>query len=291
MSKGTRTVLRGGGDGNVVPLTRPLRRRQRYGTVIADLEEHKIIDLLPDRTAPTLAAWLGQQPQIEIVSRDRATEYARGITEGAPQAVHVADRWHVLRNLREAAERVLDAHRAQWQDITLPEAMDRVPPVRRSQHEQVARQARREQRQERYAAVRALHAQGMPLLQIARHLQMGRATVRATSRRMSSPSARPIGANPVTCSPTWPISNGAGLRAATMVSACGRISKPRATADRVAWLRSGCANDAASPLQRRRTNTGRQSPTVPCTRSPIALRLGEPPVGVLSGCCCRTRRL
>jgi len=97
-----------------------LRRRQRYGTVIADLEEHKIIDLLPDRTAPTLAAWLDQQPQIEIVSRDRATEYARGITEGARQAVQVADRWHVLRNLREAAERVLDAHRAQWQDNHAP---------------------------------------------------------------------------------------------------------------------------------------------------------------------------
>lgn len=55
-----------------------LRRRQRYGTVIADLEEHKISDLLPDRTAPTLATWLRQHPQIEIVSRDRATEYARG---------------------------------------------------------------------------------------------------------------------------------------------------------------------------------------------------------------------
>ncbi len=155
-----------------------LRRRQRYGTVIADLEEHKIIDLLPDRTAPTLATWLRQQPQIEIVSRDRATEYARGITEGAPQAVQVADRWHVLRNLREAAERVLDAHRAQWQDITLPEEMDRVPPVHRSRHEHMARQARQEQRRERYATVRALYAQGMPLLQIARCLQMGRATVR-----------------------------------------------------------------------------------------------------------------
>jgi transposase len=84
-----------------------LRRRQRYGTVIADLEERTIIDLLPDRTAATLAAWLRQQPQVEIVSRDRSPEYARGISAGAPQATQVADRWHVLRNLREVGERFL----------------------------------------------------------------------------------------------------------------------------------------------------------------------------------------
>ncbi len=155
-----------------------LRRRHRYGTVIADLEDHKIIDLLPDRTAATLASWLRQYPCIEIVSRDRSPEYARGITEGAPQGVQVADRWHVLRNLREAGERLLDAHRAQWRDIALPDPTDRVPTVRRSRHEQSARQAGHYQRQERYAQVRALHAQGTSQLQIARQLRMGRVTVR-----------------------------------------------------------------------------------------------------------------
>ncbi len=120
-----------------------LRRRQRYGTVIADLEEHAIIDLLPDRSAATLAAWLRQQPQIEIVSRDRSPEYARGISEGAPQATQVVDRWHLLRNLREVGERFLDTQRTHWQDTTLPEVTDRVPPVRRSRHEHAARQARR----------------------------------------------------------------------------------------------------------------------------------------------------
>jgi transposase len=155
-----------------------LRRRHRYGTVIADLEQHAIIDLLPDRTAATLVAWLRQQPQIEIVSRDRSPEYARAISEGAPQAVQVADRWHVLRNLREVGERFLDTQRAHWQDLTLPEVTDRVPPVRRSRHEQAARQARRAQRRARYDAVRTLHAQGVPLLQIAQRFQMGRVTVR-----------------------------------------------------------------------------------------------------------------
>ena len=155
-----------------------LRRRHRYGTAIADLEEHKIIDLLPDRTAATLATWLRQYPCIEIVSRDRSPEYARGITEGAPHAVQVADRWHILRNLREVGERILDAHRAQWRDIAVPDPTDRVPTVRRSCHEQAARQAGHHQRQERYAQVRALHAQGTSQLQIARQLRMGRATVR-----------------------------------------------------------------------------------------------------------------
>ncbi len=155
-----------------------LRRRQRYGTVIADLEEHTIIELLPDRSAATLAAWLRQQPQIEIVSRDRSPEYTRDISDGAPQATQVVDRWHLLRNLHEVGERFLDTQRTQWQDITLPEVADRVPPVRRSRHEHAARQARRAQRQERYEEVRALHAQGVPLVQIARQLRMGRATVR-----------------------------------------------------------------------------------------------------------------
>lgn len=158
-----------------------LCRRHRYGTVIADLEQHKILDLLPDRTAATLAAWLRQQPQLEIVSRDRSTEYARGITQGAPQAQQVADCWHILRSLREAGERLLDTHRAQWQDITLPEPTASVPPVRRSRHEQTARQAGRCQREERYAHVRVLAAQGLSQLQIAQRLHMGRRHI-ATNR-------------------------------------------------------------------------------------------------------------
>lgn len=168
-----------------------LRRRHRYGTVIADLEERAIIDLLPDRSAATLAAWLRQQPQIEIVSRDRSPEYARGIGDGAPQATQVVDRWHLLRNLREVGERFLDTQRAHWQDIALPEAADRMPPVRRSRHEQAARRARRAQRRERYEEVRALRAQGMPLLQIARRLRMGRATVRRYATADAFPERAP----------------------------------------------------------------------------------------------------
>jgi transposase len=83
------------------------RRGQRYGTVLVDLERHCPIDLLPDRKAETLSAWLRTHPGIEIVTRDRSKTYASGITEGAPSAVQVADRWHLLKNLREALEQAL----------------------------------------------------------------------------------------------------------------------------------------------------------------------------------------
>jgi hypothetical protein len=81
------------------------RKGSNYGTIIVDLERHRVVDLLPDRSAATLADWLRQRPGIEIVARDRSTEYASGIVMGAPAAVQVADRWHLLANMRQAVER------------------------------------------------------------------------------------------------------------------------------------------------------------------------------------------
>src|SRR5215207_10810654 len=83
------------------------RRGRRYGTILVDMEKHRVIDLLPDREAATLSAWLRAHPGVEIISRDRSPSYASAINEGAPGAVQVADRFHLLMNVREALEKVV----------------------------------------------------------------------------------------------------------------------------------------------------------------------------------------
>ena len=88
------------------------RRRNLFGTILVDLERHCPVDLLPDRETVTLAAWLEAHPGVEIVSRDRSQTYAEGIRLGAPQALQVADRYHLVANLREVIQAFLNHRRA-----------------------------------------------------------------------------------------------------------------------------------------------------------------------------------
>ncbi|MFD3939539.1 ISL3 family transposase [Streptomyces sp. NPDC058611] len=86
------------------------RKGRHYGTVLVDVETRRPVDMLPDRESSSLAAWLALRPGIEVVCRDRASFFAEGATVGAPQAVQVADRWHLWHNLSEAAERSIAQH-------------------------------------------------------------------------------------------------------------------------------------------------------------------------------------
>ena len=188
------------------------KKGQTYGTILVDLELHRPIDLLPDRSEETLEAWLRAHPQVELVSRDRAGAYAKAISKGAPQAQQVADRFHLLLNLREGLRKFLvrkqkwlpeveedpsDAipqkARGKWKAIVAPKATQEMkheqhfrhmsPTLRRSGspatgEAETYSQASHANRYSRYEAVRALHQQGVSLRDISRRLKIGRQTVR-----------------------------------------------------------------------------------------------------------------
>lgn len=88
------------------------RRGRKFGTILVDMQSHKVIDVLPDRKAETAAAWMATYPEIVLVSRDRGGDYASAAASGAPQAIQCADRFHLLKNLGEVLEGVQARHLA-----------------------------------------------------------------------------------------------------------------------------------------------------------------------------------
>lgn len=177
------------------------RRGQRFGTVLVNLETHHIVDLLPDRQAESAATWMKQRPDIMVVSRDRGGEYAKAAERGAPQAITVADRFHVVKNVTEALQllvgRSLEEVRAASQ---MPEAVQDEPckPVVSLEewrppepaHVQKARLARRSGRYARYQLVVELQAQGMKPKEIAQRVGLSARTVQSWLGAGTFPEAR-----------------------------------------------------------------------------------------------------
>ena len=176
------------------------KRRQRYGTLLCDLESHQPIDLLTDRSVETVSAWFQAHPQVEIVSRDGSSEYASAITRGAPQARQVSDRWHLVKNLAacvsvQLAQSLAQLRRAQ--QTTAAKALQEEQPSHqlhshpRTQAERRTQQARAAERLARYEQIIALRKQGMKHTDIAAHVGMAERTVRGWLSRGNIPYSSP----------------------------------------------------------------------------------------------------
>jgi transposase len=169
------------------------RKGQRYGTVLIDVERHTPIALLPDREAPTLSQWLQHHSGIEVICRDRAGAYADGARSGAPNALQVADRFHLLRNVADAVQLTFEQHRKVLKTVTAvlstPVASAELPATGVSSVKQetptlsvaVATVAEvapppSHPRTERYEQVCKLAAQGWPFTAIAKAVGLHRKT-------------------------------------------------------------------------------------------------------------------
>jgi transposase len=178
------------------------RRGHRYGTILVNLADHRVVDLLPDRSASTVAAWLAEHPTITVVCRDRSNLYADGIRRGAPEAVQVVDRFHLVHNLRQVLEGFLIDHRSALQAAAVGTAMALTPsprmvpvrPMYQGRRPKPAPPAERPPRHARwvtiYETLHKLRAQGTPIATMARQLGISRPTVYAYLRRDTPPGPR-----------------------------------------------------------------------------------------------------
>lgn len=182
------------------------RKGQEYGTILVDLETRQPVDVLDSRTVEAVVAWLKAHPGVEKVSRDRGSEYVKGVSEGAPDAEPIADRWHLLSNLREALVSLLEkkpaALRAAAQ-VTLVESGQELPPDNDAtdkpaeENQQISvscqdnqepneiasiaqqeKAARRERRQARFGQVHAVYETVGSMREVARQLHMSRRAVK-----------------------------------------------------------------------------------------------------------------
>jgi len=158
------------------------RKNHRYGTIVCDLERRRIVTLLPDREIATVRAWLSEHPEIRVVSRDRGGGYGKAAAKALPDAIQVADRWHLMEN---ASAAFLDAVRRSMRVIRAAIGATTINPelltcAERLQYQGYLR------RKETNAAIMGLVRNGFPLKEIVRRTGHSRKLVRQVSRGEST---------------------------------------------------------------------------------------------------------
>ncbi|WP_079154524.1 ISL3 family transposase [Streptomyces subrutilus] len=145
------------------------RKGHTYGTVLVDVESSRPVDVLPDRETGTVAAWLQEHPGAEIICRDRLMAFTKAIRQAAPDALEVADRWHLLQNLSTAVEKTCRRHRECLRRPTASESTTALVTRETALLDRIRR---------RHAEVNELAATGLSLNAIGRRLRLDRKTVR-----------------------------------------------------------------------------------------------------------------
>ena len=165
-----------------------------YGTILVDLEQGVVADLLPNRSAASFAKWLKEHPGVEVISRDRDGVYAEGGYDGAPRAKQVADRFHWVQNLIRAMQDELAFQRKHLLipaaellgDDSAGQATRVVPEVggrqqrrgpRLSSRQKEIRQQRRQQKVALFEMVKGMRAQGMRAFEIVKATGISRGRV------------------------------------------------------------------------------------------------------------------
>jgi transposase len=179
-----------------------------YGTILVNLEEHKVVDLLPERSQESLVTWLGNHPgaaEAEVATRDRSNIYREGLAKGAPNATHVADRWHLLHNLALTLEEYLLQKRPVLQKVAAPEAAPEekddadyfasgpIMPNRPRNHDRKIEEAARKRHErllEQWRNIRRLYLAKADLRDICRQLGISARTV-YRYKDLTEPPPRP----------------------------------------------------------------------------------------------------
>jgi transposase len=166
------------------------RRGRSWGTILVDLEHRRPVDILPDRSSETFASWLTQHSGVQVVSRDRSGEYADAVRWAAPEAIQVADRFHLIKNLGDVVLRVFQRRSESLQSVPAP-GPHRQQLTRLRLDREASRKRTRAQMRSLFRSIRALRKAGMNKSAIARTLGVHRHTVQKYSALETAPERKP----------------------------------------------------------------------------------------------------